>query len=167
MNEKFTNTTGNNENAPLADDAVPLDGTNSARLINMRRQSKRTDELPEAHPRSAWYELLHSNARNLHQLESEQKIMSWYMKGFCDSSPEWCKSEQNKNPDHDSLKQAFSQGTMPHLSGYQASADSILEKVDASWKQGTEAPKGRIRVTSEKYWSDESHKAEHKHSQGT
>jgi hypothetical protein len=131
---------------------VPLDGTDNARLVNMRVLREKASGEPTYDPiNEVWFRYLHSEVHSTRQCKTEQSLTSWFLKGYENYRPSWGKVLE-EDRELLGVERAWQAGTMNAPMGYHPSIEGMLEKIDDSWKQGGEDRK-RIPHETNLYWS--------------
>jgi hypothetical protein len=102
---------------------VPLDGTESARLVNMRLAREKIANATNEDPvKDRWFYRLHSDDYMASQCTIERNLASWFLKGCKYFRPAWSIEDEET----DRTDRARRSATIDELPGYRQSAEGVL-----------------------------------------
>src|SRR6202040_2895522 len=120
---------------------VPLDGSESARLVNMRlhREGATTSEIQVADASYRWYCLLRAAEKTTQRVTSERNISSWFLKVQESFKPDWVHTEEGGVASvHEQVADSYKEATVQSFSAYQVKPEHLLEKVEKNWSAACE-----------------------------
>jgi hypothetical protein len=120
---------------------VPLDGSQSARLVNMRlhREGETTSEIELADASYRWYGLLRAAEKSTQRVTSEHNISSWFLKVQDSFKPDWVHTEKGGVASvHEQVADSYKEATVQNFSSYQVKPEHLLEKVEKNWSAACE-----------------------------